>query len=95
MRELRPGVWHWKSPHPAWDEEENPDAPASLEDFPRLVENVCKLWSDDQALPYLESLLVDDRDGERVGFDLPVYREIIMLIGIATAAARGRRQAAG
>ena len=22
MRELRPGVWHWKSPHPAWDEEE-------------------------------------------------------------------------
>jgi hypothetical protein len=21
MRELRPGVWHWQSPHPAWDEE--------------------------------------------------------------------------
>ena len=22
MREVRPGVWHWQSPHPAWDEEE-------------------------------------------------------------------------
>jgi hypothetical protein len=22
MDELRPGVWHWQSPHPAWNEEE-------------------------------------------------------------------------
>src|SRR4026208_37406 len=22
MRELRPGVWHWQSPHPGWNEEE-------------------------------------------------------------------------
>ena len=22
MRELRPGVWHWQSPHPDWNEEE-------------------------------------------------------------------------
>lgn len=22
MRELRPGVWHWRSPHPDWDGEE-------------------------------------------------------------------------
>src|SRR5438093_13647221 len=21
-RELRPGVWHWQSPHPDWDEEQ-------------------------------------------------------------------------
>ena len=21
MRELRPGVWHWQTPHPAWTEE--------------------------------------------------------------------------
>src|SRR5207249_10007433 len=21
MRELRPGVWHWQSPHPEWNEE--------------------------------------------------------------------------
>ena len=23
MRELRPGVWHWQSPHPGWNEEES------------------------------------------------------------------------
>ena len=22
MRELRPGVWHWQSPHPGWDDEQ-------------------------------------------------------------------------
>src|ERR1700751_2363495 len=22
MREVRPGIWHWKSPHPDWDEEQ-------------------------------------------------------------------------
>ena len=22
VREVRPGVWHWTSPHPAWDGEE-------------------------------------------------------------------------
>src|SRR5881275_957809 len=22
MRELRPGVWHWQSPHPDWNEEQ-------------------------------------------------------------------------
>jgi hypothetical protein len=28
MRELRPGVWHWQSLHPGWDEEK---------DWPELV----------------------------------------------------------
>ena len=22
MREVRPGVWHWQSPHPGWSKEE-------------------------------------------------------------------------
>ena len=30
MRELRPGVWHWQSSHPAWNEEEEwPEAVSS------------------------------------------------------------------
>ena len=30
MRELRPGVWHWQSSHPAWNEgEEWPEAVSS------------------------------------------------------------------
>jgi hypothetical protein len=34
-------------------------------------------------LPFLESLLVDDRDGKRMGFELPVYRDILLLISVA------------
>ncbi len=30
MRELRPGVWHWQSSHPAWNEEQEwPEAVSS------------------------------------------------------------------
>lgn len=55
----------------------------SLDDFPHILEKICGLWSAPEALVYLESLLVDDRNGSRNGFDLLVYRDILMLIGIA------------
>jgi hypothetical protein len=35
-------------------------------------------------VPYLKSLLRDDRNGTRHGFDLPVYRDILQLIALAT-----------
>ena len=54
-----------------------------LEDYHHLVEKLCGVWFTNDALPFLESLLVDDRAGERVGFELPVYRDILLLIAIA------------
>ncbi|MBY0572771.1 MAG: hypothetical protein K2P84_03740 [Undibacterium sp.] len=54
-----------------------------LEDFGHLMEQVCQKWGGSDIVPFLESLLVDDREGKRVGFDLPVYRDILMLLGIA------------
>lgn len=54
-----------------------------LEDFPHLIQIVCDAWGGNNIIPYLESLLVDDREGKRAGFDLPVYRDILMLLGIA------------
>jgi hypothetical protein len=54
-----------------------------LEDFPHLMQKICDGWSSNSIIPYLESLLVDDRAGKRAGFDLPVYRDILMLLGIA------------
>lgn len=54
-----------------------------LDDFPHILEKICSLWGSSGTLPYLEALLVDDRKGARSGFDLPVYRDILMLIGIA------------
>jgi pilus assembly protein FimV len=54
-----------------------------LEDFPHLNQKICDAWGSNGIIPYLESLLVDDREGKRAGFDLPVYRDILMLLGIA------------
>ncbi|MDY7538184.1 hypothetical protein QN372_16700 [Undibacterium sp. RTI2.1] len=54
-----------------------------LEDFIHLTERICSMWGGNDILPFLQSLLVDDRDGKRMGFELPVYRDILLLIAIA------------
>ncbi|MCH8618621.1 hypothetical protein [Undibacterium sp. TS12] len=54
-----------------------------LEDFEHLMSRICRLWTSNEILPFLESLLVDDRDGKRMGFELPVYRDILLLISVA------------
>ena len=69
---------------PGFHEEIVPGSVRSLEDFPHLIANCCALWETDDISNYLESLLVDDREGERVGFDLPVYRDILFLLSIAS-----------
>ncbi|MFZ6861118.1 type IV pilus assembly protein FimV [Undibacterium sp. Ji67W] len=54
-----------------------------LDDFEHLSKKICSMWSTNEILPFLESLLIDDRDGKRMGFELPVYRDILLLISIA------------
>ncbi|MBI3284534.1 MAG: hypothetical protein HYZ65_06740 [Burkholderiales bacterium] len=71
-----------------------------LEDFAHLMERICAAWNGPAVLPFLQGLLVDDRDGTRVGFDLPVYRDILLLIAIANELERakvlnGERRRAG
>lgn len=68
-----------------------PTQPQSLEEFPHLISRICKLWNKDGIVELLENLLIDDRDGERAGFDLPVYREILLLISIGHELERLRR----
>ena len=55
----------------------------SIEDVPHVMEKIISLWAGEEIVAYLESLLIDDRDGNRVGFDLAIYKEIVFLIGIA------------
>ena len=71
---------------PTWEELEQRPPPVYLrgiEDVPHICDKIVALWWTEQIVPYLESLLLDDRDGSRIGFDLPVYREIMFLISIA------------
>ncbi|MET3107483.1 pilus assembly protein FimV [Oxalobacteraceae bacterium GrIS 2.11] len=78
---------------PNFHEEIVPGSARNFEDFPHLVSNCCALWNTDDIVAYLESLLVDDREGERVGFDLPVYRDILFLLSICAELRRTKHQA--
>ncbi len=55
-----------------------------LEDYPHITKKINELWNDDSIITFLRSLLlVDPTRDKRAGFDLSVYREILLLIGIA------------
>ena len=54
MREVRPGVWHWQSPHPDWNEEEW---------WPELVSSYAIELGDDLVL--FDPLAVPDELRER------------------------------
>jgi pilus assembly protein FimV len=54
-----------------------------LEDYSHLIERICRLWNGNEIIPFLENLLLDDREGKRTGFELPVYRDLLLLISIA------------
>lgn len=78
---------------PLWDE--TPDAPPSggLENLPELMKTIASLWKTDDIIPFLENLLIDNREGERAGFDLTTYREISFLASIAYEHSQARKLA--
>lgn len=54
-----------------------------LEDMPHLIDKICSMWNGPELLPFLKALLVDDRDGKRTGFELSVYKDLLLLISVA------------
>jgi hypothetical protein len=66
---------------PTW--EDSASGQRELMDYSRAMEQICRAWRTSDALTMLESLLVDDTRGQRMGFDLPAYRDIVFLYGIA------------
>ena len=67
----------------------------TLESFSRVAQQVEKLWPrPDECLAYLQYLLKDNRDGERIGFPQSVAEEFLLLIEVLKANS-GVRQAAG
>lgn len=65
---------------PLWDEDGDLSDGRTLEDFPHVVEQICTLWETSEIFAYLESLIFDQREGIREGFDLFVYQEIMLLL---------------
>ena len=66
-----------------WEEKDLLQHQRSLEDFPVLLKKITQLWSSEELVPFMENLLIDDRDGRRQGFDLTAYRDILFLANIA------------
>jgi hypothetical protein len=66
----------------AWDDKAQADS-RSLEDFPVVMNRIIELWPTEELVPFLEDILIDDRDGARQGFDLAAYRELLFLTNIA------------
>ncbi|MES2049482.1 MAG: FimV/HubP family polar landmark protein [Pseudomonadota bacterium] len=63
---------------------------ANLANFPHVVNKILALWDSDDVEPYLASLLINDREGARVGFDLSIYRDIERLHVLAKDPSRPR-----
>ncbi len=68
---------------PDWDDYDNAQQSIGLEAMGTLMARVEVLWHTDEIIPFLESLLLDDRDGTREGFELGVYRDILFLCDLA------------
>lgn len=77
---------------PAFNDPVDKIASKSLEDYEHIIQHCCALWQTEDMLPYLESLVVDDREGNRAGFDLSVYRDILFLLGICKELERAKNK---
>jgi hypothetical protein len=71
---------------PSWNAQKG-EAARDLEQYPQVMERVCKAWMTSAARPLLESLLYDDRGGARAGFALPAYFDLIFLLDMLDALA--------
>ena len=69
---------------PPW-EEQRAGVQRDLEQYPRVVEKVQRLWGMPTCKAFLESLIYDDRGGDRQGFMLAAYDDIIFLLDIIEA----------
>lgn len=67
---------------PAWEAFDDADGGDTLENYPHIMTRLNVGWDDPDALDYLQSLLRDNRNGQRLGFPLPVIGEILLLIAI-------------
>jgi hypothetical protein len=67
---------------PQFGESVDPSKTKYLDDYEHVTSRCCAFWNTNYIVPYLESLLIDDREGDRIGFDLSVYRDILFLISI-------------
>ncbi|MBK7676121.1 MAG: hypothetical protein IPJ27_15990 [Candidatus Accumulibacter sp.] len=68
-----------------------PGKAMTLEEIPRIRDQIIALWGRPECPGYLEKLLRDNRDGQRSGFTLPIVEEVLFLIDLSGAREATRR----
>jgi len=76
---------------PSWNRQLT-EASKSLEAYPQVMTKVQRLWGLPSCRAFLESLLYDDRGGNRQGFMLTAYSDIIFLLEVIDAQAALNRE---
>lgn len=67
---------------PAWEGNVAMVVPTSLEAFPHIMQKLVESWGTSACRDYLDTLLRDNRNGERTGFSIEVLNEILLLLAI-------------
>lgn len=74
---------HFNVAPPTWEmANERSRGITGLEHLPHLLERIVARWNEPDCADYLRSLLLDDRNGERGGFQMEVFRELLFLISL-------------
>ena len=55
------------------------DGPLTLESLPHIMSRLTENWGTPAGLDYINKLLADNRGGQRLGFSIPVVRDILLL----------------
>jgi hypothetical protein len=61
--------------------------PGGLSRYPHVTKRIVGLWRLPECRDYLEGLLLDNREGQRGGFSLAAYADILMLLQVLDAPA--------
>ena len=72
---------------PGWEPSQDVDPleQQGLEDrFLRILDRITTLWPEPECLEYLDTLIIDDRDGARRGFNLMVAEDILFFTRCST-----------
>jgi hypothetical protein len=64
---------------PSWENTNDIDGP-DLQSFAHVIERITQLWPTAACQPYIKGLLYDDRGGERQGFSINTYTDLLFLI---------------
>jgi pilus assembly protein FimV len=67
---------------PEWEDYDSMAAQKPLLDYPHIIESLQRYWGTNKCRTFIERLLYDNREGNRLGFSLAAYRDLVILVSV-------------